>query len=323
MSKYTKLITFAILSVMMSGCVNNAAEEVTAATMADTVSETVAETEIIAEEIIEEPVEEVPEERATDAIVSNWMYNSLTDSEEFSDITNYQYYARTLGLEKNYFLNPQLWEVYYNPDLNINNEINGKEIYLIRLNPYQLLNIYAERNNCTVDELCAALSATKEQLYYNWGYNPAWVNYDKNHADLKVFASDKEISIFGASNSEDRAAVMRTHTLTVDTMDNNLCYYSSSVDSRLKIRRMDLLGAVSDDMKYYSEYTEQEKNAAFTVNGIGVRAVIPLSIENAWNDTPENEKSITPFINVSPYAYGCTDEHKIEIKDYSNSAEED
>lgn len=319
MLKMKRIIFITALSVMMSSCGNNVQDE-TPVTATDTaVSESVTETI----ETVEEIAEELPEERATDAIICNWMYNSLTDSEEFTDINNYQYYARTLGLEKDYFLNPQLWEVYYNPDLNINNEINGKEIYLIRLNPYQLLNIYAERNNCTVDELCSSLSATKEQLYYNWGYDPAWVNYDKNHADLKVFASDKEISIFGAFNSEDRAAVMRTHTLTVDTLDNNICSYSSAVDSRLKIRRMDLLGAVSGEKQFYSEYTEQEKNAAFTVNGIGIRAVIPLSINNAWENAAENEKSITPFINVSPYAYGCTDEHKIEIIDYSKTAEEE
>ncbi len=320
MHKYHKLITFVLLSVMVGGCGNNVQNNETPVTTMDTVvSESVPESTETAEEIAEEP----PEERVTDEIICNWMYKSLTDSEEFTDISNYQYYARTLGLEKDYFLDPQLWEVYYNPDLNINNEINGKEIYLIRLNPYQLLNIYAERNNCTVDELCSTLSATKEQLYYNWGYNPAWVNYDKNHADLKVFASDKEISIFGASNSEDRAAVMRTHTLTVDTLDKNICSYSSAVDSRLKIRRMDLLGAVSGEKQFYSEYTEQEKNAAFTVNGIGIRAVIPLSINNAWENAAENEKGITPFINVSPYAYGCTDENKIEIIDYSKTAEEE
>lgn len=320
MHKYHKLITFVLLSVMVGGCGNNVQNNETPVTTMDTVvSESVPESTETAEEIAEEP----PEERVTDEIICNWMYKSLTDSEEFTDISNYQYYARTLGLEKDYFLDPQLWEVYYNPDLNINNEINGKEIYLIRLNPYQLLNIYAERNNCTVDELCSTLSVTKEQLYYNWGYNPAWVNYDKNHADLKVFASDKEISIFGASNSEDRAAVMRTHTLTVDTLDKNICSYSSAVDSRLKIRRMDLLGAVSGEKQFYSEYTEQEKNAAFTVNGIGIRAVIPLSINNAWENAAENEKGITPFINVSPYAYGCTDENKIEIIDYSKTAEEE
>ena len=256
MHKYHKLITFVLLSAMMSGCGNNVQNNETPVTAVDTaVSESITEPVEPGEEIAEEP----PEERVTDEIICNWMYKSLTDSEEFTDISNYQYYARTLGLEKDYFLDPQLWEVYYNPDLNINNEINGKEIYLIRLNPYQLLNIYAERNNCTVDELCAALSATKEQLYYNWGYNPAWVNYDKNHADLKVFASDKEISIFGASNSEDRAAVMRTHTLTVDTLDNNICSYSSAVDSRLKIRRMDLLGAVSGENSFTANIRNRKK----------------------------------------------------------------
>ena len=255
MRKYNILITIAILSAMMSGCGSNTSDETPTTAWDAAVSESATETEAV----IEETTEELPEEQVADVVISNWMYRSLTDSEEFTDMTNYQYYARTLGLEKNYFLTPQLCEFYYNPELNINNEINGKEIYLIRLNPYQLLNIYAERNNCTVDELCAALSATKEQLYYNWGYNPAWVNYDKNHADLKVFASDKEISIFGASNSEDRAAVMRTHTLTVDTLDNNICSYSSAVDSRLKIRRMDLLGAGSGENSFTANIRNRKK----------------------------------------------------------------
>lgn len=320
MRKYKRLMLIALFTVLMAGCNKNVSEtEPATAVQNMEVTENITEAE---ETTAETQTENIIEERETDKIVCNWLYNSLTDSEEFTDMFDYRYYARTLGLDKDYFLNPNMWEVYYNPEININNEINGQEIYLIRLNPYQLLNIYAERNNCTVDDICATLSATKEQLYYNWGYNPAWVDYDKNHADLKVFASEKEISIFGASNTEDRAAVMRTHTLTVDTADNNVCYYSSTVGSRLKIRRMDLLGAVSGDVKYYSGYTEQEKNASFTVNGIGVRAVIPLSITNPWNDIVETDREIIPFVNVSPFAYGCTDEHKIEIKDYSIVEEE-
>lgn len=318
-TKYIMLI--ALFSVLMTGCNKNISEAEPTADIKNTeVTVSVTEAEETTAEIQEE---ETVEERETDKIVCGWLYNSLTDSEEFTDMNNYRYYARTLGLDKDYFLNPNMWEVYYNPEININNEIDGQEIYLIRLNPYQLLNIYAERNNCTVDEICASLSATKEQLYYNWGYNPAWVDYDKNHSELKVFASEKEISIFGASNTEDRAAVMRTHTLTVDTSDNNVCYYSSYVGNRLKIRRMDLLGAVSGDVKYYSGYTEQEKSASLTVNGIGIRAVIPLSITNAWENIVETDKEITPFVNVSPFAYGCMDEHKIEIRDYSKITEEE
>lgn len=313
MRKSKGLIFLLILSAMMSSCKGGNGETESSSTVQNAVvSESTAETE----ETEAEP-EEIIEERTTDKIVCDWLYNSLTDYDEFPDRDNYRYYARTLGLDKDYFLNPNMWEAYYNPEININNEINGQEIYLIRLNPYLLLDIYAKRNNCTVDEICASLSATKEQLYYNWGYNPAWVDYDKNHADLKVFCSQKEIDIFGASNGEDRAAVMRTHTITVDTNDNNVCYYSSYVGSRLKIRRMDLLGAVSNDIKYYSGYKEQEKDASFTVNGIGIRAVIPLSITNAWANIVETDKEVTPFINVSPFAYGCTDENKIEIKDYS------
>ncbi len=321
MHKTKYLMLIAVFSVLMTACNKNISETETVADVQNTeIAESITKIEETTVEIQEV---DIVEERETDKIVCNWLYNFLTDSEEFTDMYNYRYYARTLGLDKDYFLNPNMWEVYYNPEININNEINGQEIYLIRLNPYQLLNIYAERNNCTVDEICLSLSATKEQLYYNWGYNPAWVDYDKNHADLKVFASEKEINIFGASNGEDRAAVMRTHTITVDTADNNVCYYSSYVGNRLKIRRMDLLGAVSNDVSYYSGYTEQERNASFTVNGIGIRAVIPLSITNAWKNIVETDKEITPFVNVSPFAYGCTDENKIEIKDYSKITEEE
>ncbi len=321
MRKSKGIIFLTLFSVMMSGCNNKTSAGTEALTDVQTavVSESVTKTT----EIIPEAEEEIVEERITDRIVCDWLYNSLMDSEEFTDMSSYQYYARTLGLDKDYFLNPSMWEAYYNPEININNEINGQEIYLIRLNPYLLLDIYAKRNECTVDELCSSLSATKEQLYYNWGYNPAWVEYDKNHAALKVFASQKEIDIFGISNGEDRAAVMRTHMLTIDTLDNNVCYYSSYVGSRLVIRRMDMLGAVSADMKTYSEYSEQEKTAAFTVNGIGIRAVIPLSLPNAWVNILEPDNEITPFVNVSPFSYGCTDEHKIEIKDYSVITEEE
>ncbi len=313
------IIIAAIFSMIMCGCSSQTSEE-----QNGTVQVTSAQTEAEETETETQISEEIVEAKVTDKVVCEWLYNSLTDPEEFTDYNNYRYYARTLGLDKDYFLNPNMWEVYYNDDININNEINGKEIYLMRLNPYLLLDIYAKRNDCTVDEICSSLSATKEQLYYNWGYDTSWIDYEKNHSRLKVFASEKELSIFGRFNGENRCAVMRTHTLTVDTNDNNICTYESNVGSSLSLRRMDLLGAVSEDFQTYSEYTEQEKTAAFTVNGIGIRTVIPLSLPNSWVEIPEQDIEITPFVNVSPYAYGCTDDDKIEIIDYSqiNNGEE-
>lgn len=319
MKKIKIFISCLLFSAAMTACNAGSGNDVesTISAAASETAEAVSETEITAE------TEPIIEERKSDRVVCEWLYNNITDSEEFTDLDNYRYYARTLGLEKDYFLDPAVWEVYYNEEININNEIDGKEIYLLRINPYVLLDIYAKNNNCTVNTVCSQLSATKEQLYYNWGYSTTWKNYDEEHADLKVFASDKEIDIFGISNSEDRIAVMRTHTLTVDTQDNYICTYSSNPGNRLKIKRMDMLGAVSEESKLYSEYTEQEKAASFTVNGIGIRAVIPLTIPNAWQKAEGNDTEVTPFINVSPYAYGCTDNDKIEIKNYSVTKEEE
>ncbi len=42
----------------------------------------------------------------------------MTDIEAFPDMTDYQYYARTLGLDKDHFLDPAIWEVFYNEEIN-------------------------------------------------------------------------------------------------------------------------------------------------------------------------------------------------------------
>jgi len=38
-----------------------------------------------------------------DKIIAQWMSNSLTDSEEFDDISDYRYYARALDLDMDFF----------------------------------------------------------------------------------------------------------------------------------------------------------------------------------------------------------------------------
>ena len=77
--------------------------------------------------------------------------------------------------------------------------------------------------------------------------------------------------------------------------------------------------AYTDNEYLYSAYSEDEKAAQFTVNGIGIRAVIPLTIPNAWNEA-ENDLNITPMINVSPYSYGCTNK---DIIDFAGLNEEE
>ncbi len=126
MQKNKGLVLIALFSVLMSGCNNskNVTETEPAAVVQNTeTAESVTEVE---ETTVETQVENIVEERETDKIVCDWLYKSLTDSEEFTDINNYRYYARTLGLDKDYFLNPNMWEVYYNPAININKEMNGQ-----------------------------------------------------------------------------------------------------------------------------------------------------------------------------------------------------
>lgn len=283
---------------------------------ADVSQTTATATETSTEVTVTEETAPEYEYTESDKMVSAW-FEYMTDAESFSDVTDYQYYARTLGLEKDHFLSADMWEVYYNTSINLNREIDNKDIYLIRLNPNELMDIYSENMGVSVDELCKSLSVTRDQMYYNWGYNPASVDYGSKHSNNEITYSEKEISIFGKYNGESRYDVMRTHMLEV-SFDGTVTY-SGSVSDSLKIQRRDLLNAHTSDNYLYSAYTDEERNAAFTVNGIGIRAVIPLTLPNAWLGS-EQELNITPMINVSPYSYGCTDKDIVNI---AGLAEED
>lgn len=249
-------------------------------------------------------IDDLTEEEREWQSLREWFNICLKDEEEFPDMKDYQYYARTLGLDKDAFLSWDMWEVFYNENININRDVDGKVIFLIRLDPRELLEIYAENNSCTVDEICGELSLTEDQLYYNWGYTAAAVNYSKNHRDKKSAYSGKEKRIFGDDNGENRQTVMSTHFLTVDNFDGGSVSYSGTAEN-LDIRREDLLHITSKNSYDYSAYTDDEKNAAFTVNGIGIRYVLPLSVPNGW--TEAEDKDITVMFNVSPFSYGCTD----------------
>lgn len=273
----------------------------------------------------------------SDRKIADWFsgyMNSTADSEDesyFSDVLEYQYYARTLGLDKDYFLDPELWEVYYSEDINLNRDITHRDIYLIRLNPDKLLEIYATRCEMTVDELCRVLSVSQVQLYYNWGYDPCSVDYGKAHENGNTTYSELEEQIFGAYNGESRDVIMCTHVLTYDR-DNDIVTYSSYVDSTLRIKRRDILNTKTDSC-FYSDYTEGEKEPSFKENGIGIRAVIPLNIPNAAmgrinfereeNAVYEQDRGITPMINVSPYAYGCRTTDKVELAELLSSGDEE
>ena len=70
-------------------------------------------------------VELTEEEKEHNAVIA-WFENDITDEDEFTDLPDYQYYSRTIGLEKNDLLSPEMWEVYYSESININKEIDGK-----------------------------------------------------------------------------------------------------------------------------------------------------------------------------------------------------
>ncbi len=160
--------------------------------------------------------ENIPQEEKERAAIASWFAESMTDEEAFPDVKDYQYYARAVGLDKDAFLTADMWEIYYSDSVNINRDVDEKAIYLIRLDPYKLLDIYASNNNKTAEQICKELAVTQEQLYYNFGYTATAVDYDKNHKDNKVSYSEKEKQFFGASNGENRQTVMSTHFLTVD-----------------------------------------------------------------------------------------------------------
>lgn len=315
-NKKISILAAAAIMLTVTGCQNKASAS------AD-VTSSLSKGEIADESemtVTEPPVSEV-EYSDSDKMAIDWFIEDMTDSKTFTDITDYQYYARTLGLEKDYFLNPEMWEVFYSEDININKDIDDKEYYLIRLNPYKLLDVYAENNNTDVDKLCDKLSVSPAQLYYNWGYNPVSVDYGSKHEKNTATYSEDEQKIFGAYNGEDRNIVMSTHMLIVDNAEK-MCTYKSAVTSSLSILRRDKLQAFTEISPLYSVYSEAEKSSAFSVNGIGIRTVIPLTLPNAWSEAVEADMSITAMINVSPYSYGCTDEDIIDIMPYINKKEE-
>lgn len=253
---------------------------------------------------------DIPQEEQEIRAVAEWFSESMTDEDEFPDVKDYQYYARSLGLEKDAFLNADMWEVFYNDSININREIDGIAYYLIRLNPEKLIEIYARNNNCTTDEICKKLSLTYDQLYYNFGCTASSVDYTKNHKDNKSAYSQLEADIFGRDNGENRQIVLSTHILAVDVEDGNSVTYSEGTE-QLTILRRDLLKSTTKLTHNYSEYTEDEKNPAFYVNGVGIRRVLPLSIPNAYREAVDTD--ITVMLNLSPFSYGCTDEDKITL----------
>lgn len=232
---------------------------------------------------IESSAELSDEEKEHNAVKS-WFEEDIFDEDEFTDILDYQYYARTIGLEKDRLLSPDMWEVYYSDSININKEIDGTSIYLIRLDPDKLIEVWAGNNDMAVDEVCSALGTNRDDLYYNFGYTANSIDYTKNHKDNKVSYLADEEKIFGADNGENRQVIFSTHFLKVDVSGKFTVTYESE-DEVLEIRQRDLLRSTTNTKTYnISEFTEEELSPAFWVNNVGVRRVLLLPLPNGRAD---------------------------------------
>lgn len=251
-----------------------------------------------------------PQEKELKAVRS-WFENDITDEDEFSDLTDYQYYSRTIGLEMNDLLSPDMWEVYYSDLINLNKEIDGTSVYLIRLNPDKLLEIWAENNDMTVEEICSELGTNRDELYYNFGYSANSVGYAKNHKENKVSYSEAEERIFSADNGENRQTVFSTHFLKVNIAGRYGVTYAGT-DENFDIKQRDLLKSITKPKTYnYSDYSPQEYSPAFVINGVGIKRILPLSLPNGWANAADTD--VTLMFNMSPFSYGCTDEDRIDI----------
>lgn len=251
-----------------------------------------------------------PQEKELKAVRS-WFENDMTDEDEFSDLTDYQYYSRTIGLEMNDLLSPDMWEVYYSDLINLNKDIDGTSVYLIRLNPDKLLEIWAENSNMTADEICSELGTNRDELYYNFGYSANSVGYAKNHKENKVSYSETEERIFGADNGENRQTVFSTHFLKVNIAGRYGVTYAGT-DEDFDIKQRDLLKSITKPKTYnYSDYSPQEYSPAFVINGVGIKRILPLSLPNGWANAADAD--VTLMFNMFPFSYGCTDEDRIDI----------
>lgn len=243
--------------------------------------------------------------------VKGWFEEDIYYDDEFTDLTDYQYYARTIGLEKDGLLSPDMWEVYYSDSININKDIDGTAVYLIRLNPDRLLEVWAENNGMTADEICSELGTSRDELYYNFGYTANSVDYAKNHKDSKVAYPEAEVRIFGADNGENRQAVFGTHFLKVNIAGRYGVTYEST-NEMFDIKQRDLLKSITKPKTYdCSEFDISERTPAFFVNNVGIRRLTVLDIPNGRINAADAD--VTLMFNMSPFSYGCTDEDRINI----------
>lgn len=254
-----------------------------------------------------------PAELERNALVG-WFESGITDEEKFTDLADYRYYARTIGLDKDGLLAPEMWEIFWNEDININKEIDGKSIYLIRLDPYKLMDVWAANNDMTAEEICSALGTTADKLYYNFGHTSNSIDYAKNHKNGKVSYGDLENEIFGEDNGENRSVVFGTHFLYIDTENKYKVSYASE-DENLAVKQRDILKSTTQESHNYSDYTYDEFHSQTFRDGVEINRVMKLNIPNLWSKSIEDEIDLDASVmfNMSPYSYGCTIEDIVNL----------
>lgn len=254
-----------------------------------------------------------PEELEHNALV-DWFENGIGNEDKFPDLPDYRYYARTVGLDKDGLIQPEMWEIFYNEDININREIDGRAIYLIRLDPNKLMEVWAENSGLTAEEMCGKIGTTPEELYYNFGHTSNSINYAKNHKNGKVSYSDIENEIFGEDNGEDRSIVFGTHFLYINTAGKYKVTYESENDD-FSVRQRDILKATSELSHNYSDYAHEEIFPGYFLDDVGIRRVLKLDIPNLWSKSVEKDidTDASLMFNMSPYSYGCTKEDIINL----------
>ena len=95
--KYKALMVLAAVPIMLTGCMQSKEPELTT------------------------------EELEHNALVE-WFETGMANEDKFPDLPDYRYYARTIGLDKDGLIKPDMWEIFYNENININRDIDGKAI---------------------------------------------------------------------------------------------------------------------------------------------------------------------------------------------------
>ena len=82
--KYKALLALAIVPFILTGCIGHSKE-----------------------------LELTPEELEHNALVE-WFETGMANEDKFPDLPDYRYYARTIGLDKDGLIQPDMWEIFYN-----------------------------------------------------------------------------------------------------------------------------------------------------------------------------------------------------------------